>query len=259
MLEPLFRSDGSSFMPSVQARGPWDEDALHGGPVAALIARELERLDSDSPMQVTRFTMEILRPVPLQPLRVATRLLRPGRRVQLVGATVSADGVELCTASAWRILVQDLSTEMPSGDDGGRPAPPESGTSEQDESWPPAFHSTGVEMRFVDGHFAERGPATVWIRLRGAVVDAETPSPLMRTVAAADFGNGVSALLDWSMTMFINTELTVHLLRPAGGEWVCLDARTQLSGRGAGIADSALFDTSGFIGRAAQALFVAPR
>jgi hypothetical protein len=266
VLEPLFRSDGSHFVPSAHARGPWDENALHGGPVAALIARAVERLDSEGAMQAARFTMEILRPVPLRPLEVAARVLRPGRRVQLAGATVSAAGVELCTASIWRIRLQEM---IPDGEreeplrgaardqEPEPPPPPDSGVIEQDPSWPPAFHSTGVEMRFVGGHFVAPGPATVWIRLRGAVVDDEIPTPLMRTVAAADFGNGVSALLDWSTTIFVNTELTVHLFRPPGGEWVALDARTHLSGRGVGLAASALFDQSGLIGRSAQALFVA--
>ena len=258
MIEPLFRRDGDRFVPSEHARGPWDEGALHGGPVAALIARAVEGIPSDDPLQVARFTMEILRPVPLRPLEVSARVLRPGRRVQLVGATVTAGDTEVCTATAWRIRVQDVDGPGPGQtDELGAPAR-DTGSSEQDPAWGAAFHSTGVEMRFVRGHFVEPGPATVWIRLRGAVVDDEEPSPLMRTVAAADFGNGVSAVLDWTTALFVNTELTVHLIRPPDGEWVGLDARTQLSGNGVGLAACALFDDHGGIGRSAQTLFVAP-
>src|SRR5438270_3098133 len=146
MLEPLFRSDGRRYRPSEHSRGPWDDRALHGGPVAALIGRALEQLPSDSPVQVARFTMEILRPVPLAPLEVATRIARPGRRVQLVSATVTAGDTEVCTASAWRMRTQamNLGAQREAGD--GDIPPPTAGSPGQDPAWGAAFHSTGVEM-----------------------------------------------------------------------------------------------------------------
>jgi hypothetical protein len=78
-------------------------------------------------------------------------------------------------------------------------------------------------------------------------------------LVAADAGNGVSATLDYRAYVFINTELTVHLLRPPEGEWVCLDAVTHLGAPGLGLAESRLSDTRGRIGRAAQTLLVRAR
>ena len=101
------------------------------------------------------------------------------------------------------------------------------------------------------------GPATVWMRMRGALVEGEQPSPLQRVLLAADVGNGVSAPLDWRRFIFINTDLTVHLLRPPEGEWVCLDAVTHVDGLG--LTDTALWDERGRIGRAAQTLLVRAR
>ena len=74
-------------------------------------------------------------------------------------------------------------------------------------------------------------------------------------MVAADSGNGVSAALDWREHLFINTDLSVHLLRPPEGEWVCLEARTLLGSLG--MADTALWDERGRIGRAVQTLLVA--
>ena len=34
-------------MPTDFARGPWDPNALHGGPVAALLARAVEKCEPD--------------------------------------------------------------------------------------------------------------------------------------------------------------------------------------------------------------------
>jgi hypothetical protein len=49
----------------------------------------------------------------------------------------------------------------------------------------------------------------------------------------------------------------VHLLRGPQTEWVCLEAET-LTGP-VGLADTALWDERGRIGRAAQTLLVRPR
>jgi hypothetical protein len=118
-------------------------------------------------------------------------------------------------------------------------------------------YHTAMEYRFVRGAFLEPGPATVWMRMRVPLVAGEEPSPLQRVMAAADSGNGVSAALDWREHLFINTDLTVHLLRLPESEWVCLQAETLLGPLG--LADTALWDERGRIGRAAQTLLVRPR
>jgi acyl-CoA thioesterase len=66
-------------------------------------------------------------------------------------------------------------------------------------------------------------------------------------------------VLDLSAYLFVNSDLTINLLRRPVGEWICLDARTQLSSLGGGLAESALYDEVGLIGRATQSLFVRKR
>jgi hypothetical protein len=124
------------------------------------------------------------------------------------------------------------------------------------EDWE-GFHNEGVEMRFVTGYFDEQGPSTVWMRLCQPVVAGESPTPAMRVAAVGDFGNGVSSVVPWGDYLFINPELSIHLMRMPVGEWVCLDARTYMApSDGGGFAESALYDEQGRIGRAVQALFV---
>ena len=95
--------------------------------------------------------------------------------------------------------------------------------------------------------------------MRIPLVEGEEPSPRQRVIVVADSGNGVSNVLDWGRYLFINTELTVHFVREPVGEWVLLDAQTQLAEGGAGLASSVLSDRTGPVARGAQALFVAPR
>jgi hypothetical protein len=103
------------------------------------------------------------------------------------------------------------------------------------------------------------GPCTVWFKLLHPLVEGETPSPYQRVMVAADSGNGVSAALSIHQWTFVNSDLTVNLLRRPQGEWICLDARTELGGNGCGLAESALYDEAGLIGRATQSLVVRPR
>jgi hypothetical protein len=108
----LYVPDGDRFVPTDYTRGPWDRHAQHGGPPAALLAECLDRVEAPQPMQVARLTVELLRPVPIEPLRVETSVLRPGRKVQLAAATLWAAGVEVARATALRIRVADV--PMPS-------------------------------------------------------------------------------------------------------------------------------------------------
>ena len=69
----------------------------------------------------------------------------------------------------------------------------------------------------------------------------------------------MSAELDIDRWWFINPELTLHVLREARGEWICLDAASSLHEGGSGAAFSVLSDAEGPVARGAQSLLVAPR
>jgi hypothetical protein len=264
MDEPVFHTDGSGFVATVHARGPWDPKALHGGAPAALLARAVERFEPAG-LRVARLSYEFLRPVPVGRLELEIGLLRPGRRVQLVGASLRAGGVEVCRVTAlrtartpaelgslsivrsagWRAPETLTTTPFRLGQADGV------GDGE-------SFATTGVEMRFARGG-VEAGPAAVWLRLRRPVVDDEQPSPLMRVAAAADFGNGVSWELDFTRFVFINPDLVIAVWREPAGAWVLLDATTRVQAGAGATALSGLHDVDGQLGASAQSLLVAER
>ena len=276
MADAFFERDGDLYVPSELTRGPWDPGSQHAGPPTALMGREVERLEADAPRQVGRITFEILRPVPIAPLRVAASVVRPGRSVEMSEATLSdEDGEVLVRATAWRLRVEDVAIPPALTSEGGRdvalpgastlrpghvpPPPAESAERDFFDTGQPVGYHTAMDYRFASGAFLEPGPATVWMRMRQPLVAGEEPTPLQRVLVAADSGNGVSATLDWSKFLFINVDLTVHLHRMPAGEWVCLDAITIPEPTGIGIADTALYDERGPIGRAAQTLLVGDR
>jgi len=121
------------------------------------------------------------------------------------------------------------------------------------------FHRTAMEIRFGAGTSYGQGPALAWFRFARPLVAGASPSPLALVAAAADFGNGVSRVLDFERHLFVNTDLTIHLRREPAGEWVMLDARSRVEPHGVGLAASTLYDERGSIGLAAQSLYVAER
>ena len=252
----FYHRDGDAFVPTELTRGPWDPAAQHAGPPSALLGRAVEASDR----LIGRISIEILRPIPLAPLTVTRELVRPGRAVELAEARLREAGGErreIARATAWRLRRQDGAPTLgldppPPGPEHGRAVP---------------FFPTGqdvgyhraMDYAFVEGGFVDPGPAVVWMRMRQPLVEGEEPSPLVRVLTAADSGNGVSAALDYRRFVFINTDLTVQLVREPEGEWVCLDAVTRVGPDGVGLADSALSDAQGLIGRATQTLLVRPR
>lgn len=260
MPESFYEPDGDAYLATELTRGPWDPSAQHAGPPSALIAREIERLEGGEGFQVARISLEILRPVPIGPVHVEARLARPGRSVQMVEATLRDEENELMLARAWRIRTSRL--ELPPEVAGGPEPPPGPELGSQPEFFETGqdvgFH-TAMEWRSLAGGFRDPGPAKVWIRMRDPLLAGEDPSPLQRTLIAADLGNGISAVLDWRRHLFINVDLSVHLERMPEGEWICLDAVTLPHEHGIGTAESILFDRQGRIGRAAQSLLLAER
>ncbi len=261
----LYVREGETFVPTAFTRGPWSADAQHAGPPAALAGRAIEGFEPTDRMRVARFTLEVLRPIPLVPLAVAVRVVRPGKLVQLVEATVSDGQSEVARANAWRIRVDEGD-----GEGGGLPAtgtdepPPFPGPDASpalpvyEPGWRPNYFDA-IDWRFARGGVFEPGPATCWMRMRLPLVEGETPSPLVRVLVAADSGNGVSATLAFDRFLFINVDLSVHLARGPAGEWVCLDAVTRTVRDGVGFAEAELWDEHGRIGASAQSLLVARR
>ncbi len=253
MNESFYRLEDEHLVPTVLTRGPWDPDAQHAGPPSALLARAVEACEPREELQIGRVTVEILGPVPLQPLRLSAEVVRPGRSVELLEAALCGPDGPVMRARAWRI-----ETGPPAEPADVPPAGPAYGEERPFfETGQEVGYHTAMEYRFIHGGFLEPGPATVWMRMRVPLVEGEEPTPLQRVMVAADSGNGVSTALDWREHLFINTDLSVHLHRLPTTEWVCLEARTLIGSLG--MADTELWDERGRIGRAVQTLLVRPR
>lgn len=254
----FFTKNGDGlFVPSDLTIGPWSHDAQHGGPPAALLGRAVQR-EAGEDKQVVRLVFDILKPVPLQPLQVETTVIRAGKKVSLIEASLRAEGETVMRASAWAMRIAEL--ELPDPPRGDPEPPPESYEAmNPSDIVPPTTYLHATEWRFVSGAFLSPGPAIAWIRTLVPLVEGEDDAPLTKVLAVADSASGVSGALDFGRWLYINTDLSVYLHRSPQGPWIKIDAATTPQPSGIALTSARLSDEEGPIGTSSQALFIAPR
>ncbi|MCH8899542.1 MAG: thioesterase family protein [Acidobacteria bacterium] len=259
MTDAYFQTDdGSWFVPTEYARGPWQVDACHAGPPTALMAGALEAVVPEQ--RLTRITVDIIRPIPMRGFRVTGSITKSGRLVSLTQAELYDDdtiyarayGLHLRTVdqldiTTARVDAPDLSAAMPG------PFPIHRSVHGQ------TSFLDSVECRYDPvGPVAEGGPTTMWMRTTVPFVAGESPSPFQRICPLADSVNGISYNNHLDEIRFVNPDLTVSLHRDPVGEWFCAQAVSHWVATGVGLADAALFDAEGPVGRATQNLLLSP-
>jgi hypothetical protein len=251
-----------SYCASVLTRGPWQPEHQHAGPPIALVCRAIEHAAAEHGLtHIARLTANLLRPVPIGDVAIEVATDYAGRNAGHFSARLMAGGKEVARFTALAQRENDVSIPdcLP-----GHPLPlaPKSPQESAACVFPFAGRHTGyadlVETRIARGSMFN-GPSAVWFRLRFPLLDNESPSDYQRVAVAADSGNGISAILDFAKYSFVNSDLSINLLRRSRGEWICVDARTHLGPNGGGLAESALYDSHGLIGRAMQSLSISRR
>jgi len=254
----LFHRDGERFVPTPLARGPWDPNALHGGAPSALFAHVLAAHDAGPASFAVRLTVELMRPVPLAPLQLTVRTLRPGRNVQWLEGVLLSEGTEVAHATMLRMreLEVDLTGAVP------QPVTPVRSVDDGAELTTFGTYDVGMwaafEKRFFEAGWGTTGPATGWFRLLCPVLGEEPATPFDRVAACADFGSGVGNPLPFTKTGAINAEITIHTHRHPAGEWVGLESGGWVQANGVGLVETRLHDEQDTLGRASQAMLASP-
>jgi acyl-coenzyme A thioesterase PaaI-like protein len=263
----LFTVEADTVRATESSTGPWTRDALHGGPVAALLAHHLEGEHEGGDLFPARLAVELLRPVGHDPVRLTRETIRDGKKVRVVEARLTRANGEGESGLLARGTLQQIRRASVVLPDDHRHIDPFEPAPSQPEDLPPndarfaaderdAFHNTAVEHRSPDAFFGNLGPAFDWMRVVVDLLPGVPLSPLARVAAAADFGNGISATLPVPAYRFVNPDVTIFLNRLPVDEWIGVDARTRIGDEGVAYAESELFDRDGRIGRSVQTLLV---
>jgi len=255
----FFTAEGERLVPTALTRGPWSPLHQHGGPPAAVMARAIEQAagEPDS-LHLTRFSVDFLRPVPMEPLTVAVERVRDGRRARGYAAVLSAGGQIVARATALVVRTEPVTPPHVPAPEPLLPLPEGAAPFQFPFFRDPVGYHTGVETRMARGTFGS-GRAAAWMRLRVPLVQGETPSPVQRVLTVADSGSGIGAAFDPALSVpFINADLTVALHRFPDGDWIGLEAATVLEPHGIGLTRTGLYDVRGAIGQGLQGLVVGP-
>jgi hypothetical protein len=241
----VYEIKGNVATASRHAGGPWSPSIQHGAAIARLVAWAIERIEIPHPMHVVRISIEFLRPAPIGPLEIRTEVERAGRKAHMASVCLLSEGIEIVRARALRMRstsfdfpadMTEAALELPG---------PEQAHEDPDVRANANPFLSGVSMRFVEEFVRRPGSGAVWLRPdRPLVLNSQT-SPLMCAAVAADFTSGPSAVLDFKLWSYVNSDLSIFLTRPPVDDWFLLNAETWLGDRGTAIAVSRLADARG--------------
>ncbi len=243
-----------------EARGPWQDDAAHGGAPAALLARSAESCGSDLKMRLAALSSTFYGPVMLGAIKIETEIVKNGKRQRVISLRLLGGDKVLMDARA--VLLRRGEVELPADTLGSeRMEDPGVGRPVDHSLWAdgdgPAFHRTANKVMAVEGGPDRVGlTGSAWFRLDAPLLPGEPASPVQRAIAAADFGNGLAHPVPFGDYLFANCDLNFSLLRDPEGEWIGLRSRTEIDPVGAGLTTSGIFDRRGWVGTATQTLYV---
>jgi hypothetical protein len=239
-------------------RSNWDREIQHGSPPLALMTKLIEEQAADSGLRVGRLTLDILGAIPVTQVRVRTWVERPGSRISMLAAQMSAprpDGGKRAVArvTAWLLAPSDTADAATD-----RYPPLVEGESvPMPRNWNTSGYMQTVSWR--TQRTAEDQSNVVWLSPLVSLVDSEPMTELQRLAMVVDCANGAGAALDPEKFVFMNTDTAVHLHRLPLGNDFAVRGRGSIGPDGIGVTTADIFDRQGFIGTVAQTLLVQRR
>ncbi len=260
----IYEPDGDRLVPTRLALGPWQAKSQHGGPMQGLLARAVEQHPSSKRMQIVRFTCDLWRAAPFEPVTLHVRTVREGKSAEWIEAELRAGEQVSARAAALRMRVEevavpvDRSASAVGALEDASPAVRWLGSGEGDAA--PTDFVNAIELRPVDDFVR---PAA-WLRLRVPLVAGEDTSPFVSAATLCDMVYGLPIVRDVQRGqarvaqpfLAINVDTSLQLHRAPAGPWIALDAEVRYGPDGAGLGRASLFDEDGPLGYAQQSLLL---
>lgn len=253
---------GEKFAASDHVISTWGPHMQNAAPVSALLVRAAERCAPRDDVRLSRVVVDLLGPVPVAgELWVRATVVRPGRKIELIGAEMLAPGPDgtprpVATASAWRFQRSETAALPDSPAEPMRPVAegrrrlPDDGTDQT--------YIQSLDWRWLNDilHSAQ---AECWAKRLVDLVAGEEMTPAQRLFSVADIANGMGSRLDTGSYTFLNTDLAVHIHRLPEGQWIGVRSENHYGADGVGVSRGMLFDESGPVAAIQQAQLVRQR
>lgn len=251
------RLSHGSFRATHEVQGAWNTAEQHIAPSIGLLAHLVEadhRARRDERLMLGRVSYDILGVLPIDVVDVEIEVVRAGRTIELVEATLRHGGRPAVILRAWFMQHTDTTAIAGGGLD---PMPPLETHAHWNmgEVWPGAF------VRSIDVQRSEERPGKVsaWIMPHLPLLDDEEVSATARALGLIDLANGLTQLVPVGSAFYPNVELTAHLFRVPDAGWIGLDTTVTFGAAGTGLTHSILNDAAGPFGVSMQGLTVRAR
>lgn len=257
----LVEIEGDTVIPTDLCGGPWSPEAQHGSAVAATLAWAVEQVETPVPMRPVRFTVDLLSPVPLTPMRWEATTVKAGGRIAIVDSSLHSAGRVVARASTLLMRSGEFLEIPPGVNHPVEPAlPPREALPEPDftpgDGWTPPGFARAMDYRRTRGGIGTGAPASVWMRLRCRVVAGEDATPFQRLAVAADMGSQIGGYLPFAEFRTINADITVHIDRLPQSSWIGLDGEHRALPDAVGQTMASMFDDDGLVARLQSSLFI---
>lgn len=273
LIDRQTQADGSMlarFSPTIHAQGAWNDHEQHMAPATGILAYELERFAQEKdcktgtdqaqpPLRIARISLDILGLIHLDEFSVHTKVIRSGKTIELLEATLSAQDRICIVARAWRLITQDTRAIAGLEDQQVPYLPADLPDWQEMKGWPGGYIES-VEFRIAPNSRAGKGMA--WLTNDLDMVAGEPTSDFVKLMGMVDTANGIAPRIGMGMKtfdwIFPNTDLQIHLYRLPKGKWLGLEVVQQYGEDGIGLTSAILHDEIGTFGRSEQILTIRP-
>ncbi|MHA3081083.1 thioesterase family protein [Acinetobacter sp. ANC 5502] len=237
---------------TLHSQGAWNAHEQHMAPATGIMCTELEQFMPRTDMRIGRISLDIWGLIAFGEFSIQTRLLRPGKTIELIESTMQAQGKTCIVARAWRMMTQN-SSEISGLEDDKVAHPEKLPVWTGMQSWPGGFIQT-LEARADERRRSGKG--IVWLHNDTHMVEGCNTTDFVRLMGMVDTANGVvprdqTSEAKWA---FPNLDLQIHLYRWPQGQWLGLEVVQQYGHDGIGLTSSILHDVHGPFGRSEQIL-----
>ena len=236
---------------TIHAQGAWNEHEQHMAPASGIIAAELESFPPRDDVRIGRISYDIFGLIAAGEFTITTRVLRPGKTIELLESEMQANGRTCIVARAWRMCIQD-STEVAALEDHSVAHPETLPVWKGMKRWPGGYIQS-LEVRTDENRRAGKG--IVWLNNEKEMVENQPTSDFVHLMGMVDTANGVVPRQeDKFIWGFPNLDLQIHLHRLPTGRWLGLETVQQYGSDGIGLTSPVLHDVQGPFGRSEQIL-----
>lgn len=248
------RIGASTFRATQHTSGAWQQEVQHIAPALGLLTHLVE-LDRDTRrsdgLVIGRLSFDILGTVPVDVVETSVSVRRPGRRVELVEATVRHNRCDVVLLRAWLMEPGDTTPLQASALP--RISPPTDMPAWNPSSvWPGGFIASAEVRR----EQIEPGRASFWVRTPLPLIRDEEVSQLARATGLFDIANGMTVRVSPKEVAFPNVDLTAHLFDAPRGDWIGFDTTVSFGPAGTGVTSSVIHDIDRPIGTMSQILTI---